>query len=90
MKVYKLQRISDKTFSTGGLHPSFTKTGKTWNKKSHLKNHLTLVDDHYARNKSFYAYSTPNPYTNKSNFQILEIEVFENFGNVTRIDFESL
>lgn len=40
MKVYKIQRKSDGLFSTGGMSPTFSKTGKTWNAIGHLKNHL--------------------------------------------------
>lgn len=41
-------------FSTGGVRPRFTKTGKAWKTLGHLKSHLTLMDEaHY--------YTTSNP-----------------------------
>ena len=40
--VYKIQRISDGLFSTGGYQPRFTKKGKIWTTKAALHNHLAL------------------------------------------------
>lgn len=45
MKIYKIRRKSDGLFSTGGLTPRFTKTGKTWNQIGHLKSHFTLLNE---------------------------------------------
>lgn len=40
---FKIRRIKDGTFSTGGMSPRFTKKGKTWNTKQALHAHLGLV-----------------------------------------------
>lgn len=42
-KAYKIKRIADGKFSTGGYAPGFTKNGKTWYQASHLKSHLSLI-----------------------------------------------
>lgn len=47
MKIYKIRRKSDGLFSTGGVSPSWSKTGKTWNQIGHLKNHLNQFKDRY-------------------------------------------
>ena len=39
-KAYRIMRLSDGKFSTGGRSPAFTKEGKTWYETIHLKNHL--------------------------------------------------
>ena len=41
MKHYKIRRNSDGKFSTGGMSPRFTKTGKMW-RLGNLKSHLAL------------------------------------------------
>jgi len=42
MRVFKIRRIADGLYSTGGTCPSFNKHGKTWNTVAHIKNHLNL------------------------------------------------
>lgn len=41
--IYKIKRLSDGKYSTGGSRPSFTTNGKAWTNIGHLKNHLNLV-----------------------------------------------
>lgn len=43
-KVYKIKR-NDGLFSTGGMNPKFSKTGKIWTSMRYLKSHLTLVKE---------------------------------------------
>jgi hypothetical protein len=66
MFVYKIRRKSDGLFSTGGMSPNWSKTGKTWNAIGHLKNHLHQFDHIYDYNRetgqSFYRDETPNIY----------------------------
>lgn len=38
--TYKIRRISDGLFSSGGTAPYFTKQGKSWTSEGALKNHL--------------------------------------------------
>lgn len=45
--IYKIRRKSDGLFSTGGWNPTFSKTGKTWNRKGDLSNHFALMCDQY-------------------------------------------
>lgn len=47
MKIYKIKRISDGLYSTGGQWPTFTKTGKNWTGLGPLKNHLHIVESWY-------------------------------------------
>lgn len=44
---YKIRRISDGLFSTGGMQPYFTNKGKVWKKESHLKSHLNQLRQPY-------------------------------------------
>lgn len=46
--LYKIQRLSDGLFSTGGYTPRFTKTGKSW-KLGALLNHLTMIRQNRIR-----------------------------------------
>ena len=46
MKVYKIRDRNTGLFSTGGVSPSWTKLGKTWNSEGALKNHLTLLQEY--------------------------------------------
>lgn len=39
-KVYKIRNKKTGLYSTGGMTPAFTKSGKTWSELAHLKNHL--------------------------------------------------
>lgn len=48
MKVYKIRDKNTGLFSTGGVSPKWTKTGKTWSCEGHLKSHLTLLKE-YAK-----------------------------------------
>jgi hypothetical protein len=43
--VFKICRKSDGLYSTGGYHPSFNKTGKTWSTASTLNSHLSMVEE---------------------------------------------
>lgn len=45
MKMYKIQRLSDGLYSTGGSKPGWTKQGKVWTRLNHITAHLTLVRD---------------------------------------------
>lgn len=42
MPVYKI-RNAQGLFSSGGMHPQFSKKGKVWTTKSALSNHISLV-----------------------------------------------
>lgn len=41
--MFKLQRMSDKLYSEGGVYPSFHKIGKLWRTKDALVRHLAQV-----------------------------------------------
>lgn len=45
MIYYKIKRLSDGLFSTGGGSPSFTERGKIFNKRNHVTSHLNVVRD---------------------------------------------
>jgi hypothetical protein len=51
--VFKIRRIKDGKFSTGGSVPMFTPNGKTWSEKN-LKLHLSLVNDERYGNKPYH------------------------------------
>ncbi len=40
--MYKIKRLVDKLYSTGGRCPRFTKNGKVWSTLPGLKNHLNM------------------------------------------------
>jgi predicted ribosome quality control (RQC) complex YloA/Tae2 family protein len=40
---FKIKRISDGLYSTGGETPSFTESGKLFNKRNHVTSHLNAV-----------------------------------------------
>lgn len=40
MPTFKIRRKSDGLYSTGGLYPHFTKSGKVWGSKQALKKHF--------------------------------------------------
>ncbi len=42
-KVFKIKRMSDGLFSTGGGFPTFTKRGKVWRMRGHVTSHLNQV-----------------------------------------------
>ena len=42
MKIYKIQN-NEGLFSSGGSSPKFTKRGKTWGEKRHVKSHLRMM-----------------------------------------------
>ena len=68
MKIYKI-RDENGLYSTGGMSPSFTKSGKAWNNIGHLKNHLRQFFDRRAyRGRSAELYE---------NAEIIAIEVVE-------------
>lgn len=43
--IYKIRSREDGLYSCGGMDPSFSKKGKTWNSVGSLKNHLNIVSD---------------------------------------------
>lgn len=43
VEVYKIRRMSDGLFSTGGSYPRFTKVGKIWKRPGDVTNHLNVV-----------------------------------------------
>ena len=43
MEVYRIRRMSDGLFSTGGQWPGFNKNGKIWKMKGHLTSHLNQI-----------------------------------------------
>lgn len=45
MIVYKIQRMSDGLYSTGGSYPRFSKKGKIWKQRGHVSSHLTLFSE---------------------------------------------
>lgn len=76
-KVYRIQR-DDGLFSTGGVHPIFTKEGKYWRTKAHIKAHFNIMTNRYSKKftiKDFY-----------ENCTIVEYELTE----TTRINIEDL
>ena len=44
MKLYKIRHKETGLFSTGGVRPSYSKIGKTWNSMTHVKSHLKQYD----------------------------------------------
>lgn len=64
--VYKI-RNKQGLYSTGGAHPTFTKSGKTWKTKGALNNHFNVLfeTDHW---RQF------DPY---NGCELVEIEVLE-------------
>lgn len=48
MKCYKI-RNKDGMYSRGGDDPYWTKKGKTWSAKQHIKSHLTLFKGYQDR-----------------------------------------
>jgi len=51
--VYKIRDRATELFSTGGIEPSWTKTGKAWPSRGALKAHLTQYT-----NPGVYDYNT--------------------------------
>jgi hypothetical protein len=45
MRLYKIRDKATGLFSTGGMSPSFNKTGKTWRALNHVRSHLTLLTE---------------------------------------------
>lgn len=43
MKIFKIQRNSDKLFSIGGESGKFSKKGKMWSQRSHVISHLNFA-----------------------------------------------
>jgi hypothetical protein len=57
MKIYKIRRVSDGLYSSGGIPPKFTKYGKIWSNIGTLKNHFNqFKENKYYKNpyKNFY------------------------------------
>lgn len=48
--IFKIRRLPDGFYSTGGITPKFSKNGKQWTSKGSLKNHLNIVDLSYYKN----------------------------------------
>jgi len=88
MKIYRIQRISDGLFSTGGAHPRFNKKGKIWRTIPHIKNHLTVIEDSRTSAIAWMpkAKKPEHPYTPKSNFRVVEYVVTEVLSDVTSLD----
>ena len=49
MIIYKIQSKQTGLYSTGGVSPSFSKTGKVWKNIGHLRNHINVLDPHGKR-----------------------------------------
>ena len=50
--IFKIKRLSDGKFSSGGARPKFSKTGKIWTSKRYIKSHLALI--HAYKNNNAY------------------------------------
>ena len=48
--IYKIKRLSDGLYSTGGTRFAFNKKGKVWTSIGGLKNHLNMFGD-YGKKK---------------------------------------
>lgn len=58
VEVFKIRRLADGKFSTGGCSPKFTDRGKVWRTAGHAKSAVTL-----ARAETFrYRRDRPDPY----------------------------
>lgn len=44
-RVYKIRRVTDGLFSTGGDTPTFDKAGKVWRKLAHVRSHFAVTGD---------------------------------------------
>lgn len=85
MKIYRLQRISDGLFSTGGANPSFNKKGKIWRNIGFFKNHLNCIKENIAESARW-RNNLKHPYTPASNFRIVEYVVTESLSDVTSLE----
>lgn len=85
MKIYRIQRISDGLFSTGGANPNFNKKGKIWRNIGFLKNHLNCIKEHLEESTRW-RNTLKHPYTPKSNFRIVEYVVTEVLCDVTSLE----
>lgn len=45
--VFRIQRTSDKKFSTGGTQPTFKAEGKVWNKRGDVTSHLSQLHRYF-------------------------------------------
>ncbi len=43
---YKIRRISDGRYSTGGSTPEFTSVGNTWSNKQSLHSHFAVIQEY--------------------------------------------
>lgn len=50
-KLFKIIDTNTGLFSDGGVHPTFSKKGKTWKTIGALKSHLVMVRDGLKYNK---------------------------------------
>lgn len=48
--IYKIKRLSDGLYSSGGCYVKFSKRGKVWTSIGGLKNHLNMFRD-YGKKK---------------------------------------
>lgn len=64
-KHYKIRNRNTGLYSTGGLHPSWTKMGKTWASLRTLRSHLSQHIGNEWRQ------------TDTSTWQVVEIEIRE-------------
>ena len=42
-KLFKIMRVPDGLFSTGGACPRFTKKGKNWRQRGHITSHMNQL-----------------------------------------------
>jgi hypothetical protein len=68
MKFYKIRNTKTNLFSTGGVNPYWSKLGKVWTTKAHIKSHLELFKDYDNR------YFFPDSYKYA---EIVELETIE-------------
>ena len=76
-EIYKVRRKSDGLFSQGGFSPSFTKEGKFWTTKQHLKLYLRcfhLNEDQLA-NPDLYKETIAEIQRQFDDLEVVEIKV---------------
>jgi hypothetical protein len=50
LTIYKIRRNADGLYSTGGSSPKFNHSGKSWAKRGHVSNHLSM----FTNKEKFY------------------------------------
>lgn len=83
--IYRIKRLSDGLYSTGGMLPKFTKNGKYWTKISHIKIHLKQAS--YSYNDKCYK-TTKRLYGDLSQYVIERIKVL--YSDPTHLNFLDL